>query len=164
LLVFETLIHGKENVEFGCFRRYKKLTIIQSSQSSITGSLAIVTGQRVAESLIDTFVDQNAHLGTCEQKVFCFFERSDGRFTRDRRKSLQKVFECFSAFQVVEQRLDRHSRSAKYRSSAKNIPIFDDDFHRMIVPCTWVQIVAVGTRDFLEEANQVRIKENDYPD
>jgi hypothetical protein len=34
--------------------------------------------------------------------------------------------------------LDRHSRSAKHWSSAKNIPIFDDDFHRMIVPCAWV--------------------------
>jgi len=40
------------------------------------------------ESFIDTFVDQNAHLSTCEQKLFCFFERSDGRFTRDGRKSL----------------------------------------------------------------------------
>jgi hypothetical protein len=39
-----------------------------------------------------------------------------------------------SAFQVVEQHLDRYSRSAKHRSSAKNIPIFDDDFHLMIVP------------------------------
>jgi hypothetical protein len=92
----------------------------------------------VVKSLIDTFVDQNAHLWTCKQKVFCFFERSDCRFTRDGRKSLQKVFECFSAFQVVEQRLDRHSRSAKHGSSAKNIPIFDDDFHRMIVPRAWV--------------------------
>ena len=65
-----------------------------------------MTGQRVPESLIDTLVDQDAHLGTCEQEVFCFFERSDGRFTRDGGKTLQKVFECFSAFQVVEQRLD----------------------------------------------------------
>jgi hypothetical protein len=138
LLVFDTLIHGKENVEFGCLRRCKKLAIFQSSQSSVTGCLAIVIRQRVPESLIDTFVDQNAHLWTCKQKVFCFFERSDGQFTRDGRKSLQKVFECFSAFQVVEQRLDRHSRSAKHGSSAKNIPIFDYNFHRIIVPCAWV--------------------------
>jgi hypothetical protein len=137
LLVFDTLIHSKENVEFGCLRRCKKLAIFQSSQSSVTGCLAIVIRQRVPESLIDTFVDQNAHLWTSKQKVFCLFERSDGRFTRDGRKSLQKVFECFSAFQVVEQRLDRHSRSAKHGSSAKNIPIFDDDFHRMIVPRAW---------------------------
>jgi hypothetical protein len=36
LLVFHTLIHGKENVEFGCLRRCKKLAIFQSSQSSVT--------------------------------------------------------------------------------------------------------------------------------
>jgi len=33
----------------------------------------MVTGQRVPESLVDTFVDQNAHLGTREQKLLCFF-------------------------------------------------------------------------------------------
>jgi hypothetical protein len=44
--------------------------------------LAIVPGQRVPEPFIDTFVDQNAHLWTCEQKLFCLFERSDGRFAR----------------------------------------------------------------------------------
>jgi hypothetical protein len=59
-----TLIDSKENVEFGRLRRYKKLAIFQSSQSSVTGCLAIVLGQRVPESLIDTFVDQNAHLWT----------------------------------------------------------------------------------------------------
>ncbi len=106
MLEFDSLIRGEENVEFACFRSGKKVTILESGQSSVTGCLAIMTGQRVPESLIDTLVDQDAHLGTCEQEVFCFFERSDGRFTRDGGKTLQKVFECFSAFQVVEQRLD----------------------------------------------------------
>ena len=86
------------------------------------------------ESLIDTFVDQNAHLGTREQKLFCFLESSDGRLTRDSRESLQKIFEGFSTFQVVEKRLDGHSGSAKHRGSAKNLPVFDDDFHRLIIP------------------------------
>src|SRR3979490_2117527 len=72
-------------------------------------------------------------LGACEQEVFCFFESSDGRLTRDGRKSLQKVFECFSALQVVEQRLDGHAGSAKHRSSAQNVRIFDDNSHGMIV-------------------------------
>jgi hypothetical protein len=77
------LIHGEENVKFGYFRCCKKLTIHESSQPSVAGRLAIVTGQSVPESLIDTFVDQNAHLGTCEQKVLCFFECSEGRITRE---------------------------------------------------------------------------------
>ncbi len=63
-----------------------------------------------------------------------FFERSDGRFTRDRRKPLQKVLECFPAFQVVKEQLDRHSRSTKHGSPAKNLSIFDDHFHCEIVP------------------------------
>jgi hypothetical protein len=40
--------------------------------------LAIVTGQEPAKSLINAFVDQNAHSRACEQKVFCFFEGSNG--------------------------------------------------------------------------------------
>jgi hypothetical protein len=76
--------------------------------------------------------------------VFCFFESSDGRFTRDGRKSLQKVFECFSALQVVEQRLDGHAGSTKHRSSAKNVRIFDDDSHEMIVSRANVRAVGSG--------------------
>jgi hypothetical protein len=49
--------------------------------------LAIVAVQQGPESLIDTFIDQNAHLGTREQKLLSFFERSDRQFTRDRRKA-----------------------------------------------------------------------------
>ena len=56
----------------------------------------------VSESLIDTFVDQNAHLGAGEQKALRFFERGDGRFARDGGKALQEVFECFAALQIVE--------------------------------------------------------------
>jgi hypothetical protein len=88
LLVFDTLINRKENVEFGRLRRYKELAIFQSGQPGETNCLAIVLGQRVPESFIDTFVDQNGHLWTCEQKLFCLFEGSDGRFARDGRKSL----------------------------------------------------------------------------
>jgi len=65
--------------------------------------------------------------------VFCFFESGYGHFTRDGRKSLQKAFECFSALQVVEHRLDGHSGSAKHRSSGKNVRVFDDYSHEMIV-------------------------------
>jgi hypothetical protein len=127
------LIDGEENVEFGCFRNGKKVAILESREASVTSGLAIVIGQRVPESLIDTFVEQNAHLRTCEQEVFCFFESGDGRFPRDGRKSFQEVFECLSAFQVVEERLDGHAGSAKHRSSAENVRVFDDDSHEGIV-------------------------------
>ena len=65
--------------------------------------------------------------------MFCFFESSDSGFTRYGGKPLEKLFERLSSFQIVEESLDRHSRSAKHRSSAKNIPVFDDDSHERII-------------------------------
>jgi hypothetical protein len=44
--------------------RGKKVAILQSSESGVTGCLAIVTGQPVPGSLIDIVVEQNAHLRT----------------------------------------------------------------------------------------------------
>src|SRR5215472_16455309 len=68
-------------------------------------------------------------LGTREQKMFCFLKSSDGGFARDGGKPFQKLFESFTALQIVEQRLDGHARSTKHRCSAKNIGVFDDNSH-----------------------------------
>src|SRR2546428_11620900 len=65
--------------------------------------------------------------------MFCFFESSDSGFTRYGGKPLEKLFERLSSFQIVEESLDWHSRSTKHRSSAKNIPVFDDNSHETIV-------------------------------
>src|SRR2546428_4186583 len=65
--------------------------------------------------------------------MFCFFESSDSGFTRYGGKPLEKLFERLSSLQIVEESLDWHSRSTKHRSSAKNIPVFDDDSHEAIV-------------------------------
>lgn len=133
LLIFDALIHGEEDVEFGRFRCFEEVAIFQPGESGVPNCLALVTWERVSETLVDTLVDQDEHLGTREQKVFCFFESGDGRFARDSGKSFQKVFERFSALEVVEERLDGNSRPAKDGSSAKNIRIFGDDSHEGIV-------------------------------
>jgi hypothetical protein len=65
--------------------------------------------------------------------MFSFFESGDRSFTRDRGKPLEKVFECLSALEIVEERLDGDPRSTEHRSSAKNIGVFDDDSHERIV-------------------------------
>ncbi len=88
LLVFDALIHGKKNIKFGRFRRAQKRAILQPSEPCVTGGLAIVIGQVVPESLIDAFIDQNAHLRACKEKLLRFFEGGDGQFTRNRRKPL----------------------------------------------------------------------------
>lgn len=58
--------------------------------------------QIVPESLIDTFVDQNAHLRAGEQKALRFFEGGDRQFACDSGKTFQELFERFAAFEVVE--------------------------------------------------------------
>src|SRR5713101_3541717 len=73
----------------------------------------------------------------CFLLIVSFLESSHDHLTRDDRKPLQKVFECFSTLQIVEQRLDRHARTAKHRSSTKNIRIFDNDSHALIVSRGW---------------------------
>ena len=109
-------------------------TLPQKYRRAITSGLAIMAGKSVAETLVDAFVNENAHLRMREQQVLRFFEGGEGGFPRDGGKPLQKCFECFSAFEVVEERLDRHSRSAKHGSSAENLRVFYDDFHARIVP------------------------------
>jgi hypothetical protein len=89
--------------------------------------------ERVAEALVDAFVDQNAHLGACEQKVLCFFEGGDGGCTGDGGKAIEKVLEGFSAFEVVEESLQGHTGAAEDGSSAEDVQVSDDDVHSGIV-------------------------------
>jgi hypothetical protein len=65
--------------------------------------------------------------------MLCFLESGDRRFTRYSGKPLEKLFECLTAFEVVEESLDRDSCSTEHRSSAKNIWVFDDNSHERIV-------------------------------
>ena len=61
-----------------------------------------MAGKIVPEPLIDAFVDQNAHLGTGEQKALRLVEGGERGFARHGRKALQEVLECFAALQIVE--------------------------------------------------------------
>ena len=65
--------------------------------------------------------------------MLCFLESGDSGFTRDSGKPFEKLFECLSAFEIVEESLDGDSRSTKHRSSAKNIWVFGEDSHEGIV-------------------------------
>ncbi len=78
LLVFDALVHGEENVKFGGFRCRKKFAVLETCESSVTRGLAIVVREIIPESLINTFIEQNSHLGAGEQEVLRFFEGGDG--------------------------------------------------------------------------------------
>ena len=70
-----------------------------------------------------------AHLRTGEQKLLCFFQCCEGEFARDRGKSLEKILQRFSTFEVIKKRLDGDARPAKHGCSAENIRVLGDHFH-----------------------------------
>jgi hypothetical protein len=83
--------------------------------------------QVVSKPLIHTFVEQNPHSGFGGQKLLGFLKRGDGHLAANARKSLQKFFECFSAFERVKQCLKRNASATKNGCSPKNLRIFYDD-------------------------------------
>ena len=62
LLVFDTLIQGEKGIEFGDFCSCEEVAIFQPGQPSVADSLAVRARQMIASSLVDTLVDQDAHL------------------------------------------------------------------------------------------------------
>jgi hypothetical protein len=63
---------------FGGFRYCKKFAVLETCESSVTRGLAIVAREIIPESLINTFIEQNTHLGADEEKALRFFEGGDG--------------------------------------------------------------------------------------
>jgi len=59
------------------------------------------------------------------------FERNEGRFAGNGGKTLQKLLEGFSAFQLVKQSPDRHASATEYWGSVKDVRIFEDDSHNL---------------------------------
>ena len=57
LLVFDALIQGEKGIEFGAFCGCEEVAIFQAGQPSVADSLAVLAGQMIASSLVDTLVD-----------------------------------------------------------------------------------------------------------
>ena len=86
--------YGEKNIKLRGFRGRKKLAIPRSSQSGVTGCLAIMTGQGVPESLIDTLVDQNARSqGRASKRSFA----SSSAATADSRETVGNPSRKFSS-------------------------------------------------------------------
>lgn len=98
MLIFDSLICREENLKPGGFCSREELAVLQPCQTARYAGLEVVTRQMVAESFIDTFVDQNPHLGTIDQKFLRFFESGYRRFPGHGGKALQKVFQRLCGF------------------------------------------------------------------
>jgi hypothetical protein len=133
-LIFHALINRNESLESRSFRCSEKLTIFESGEAGISRCLAVMSRQSVAESLIDTFVNQDAHfLLARKKKFFRLFQGGEGGCARNGGKSGQKHFEGLSAFEIVEKRLHRYAGPTKYGRATKNLRVFDDNAHEEIL-------------------------------
>ena len=63
----------------------------------------------------------------CQNKRLCFFQRGDGVLPADSGVLLQEFIQSFSAFEVVQQCLERDARAAEYWFPAVDFRILDND-------------------------------------
>jgi hypothetical protein len=61
-----------------------------------------------------------------KQQLLGFFERLQSQRARDGRKPFQKVLKPFSSFEVLEERLNGHSRAPEYRRAVHDFGIPDN--------------------------------------
>jgi len=61
LLIFESAIDGQDNIEFCSLGGGQKLAIFKPSKTGISGRLAIVTGEIVAQSRAHTLIKKKPH-------------------------------------------------------------------------------------------------------
>jgi hypothetical protein len=67
------------------------------------------------------------------EALFGFFESGEGGLAGDGGEAIEKVLECFSAFEVVEESLQGHTGTAEDGGSAEDVRVSDDDVHSGIV-------------------------------
>ena len=81
--------------------------------------MTAIHGQQRIETR-QALVKQVAHRpeGSCSQ-----IKGSERLFLRNRRELIEKLLDRFASFQVVEERMDRNSRAAEYRSASGNLRI-----------------------------------------
>jgi hypothetical protein len=60
----------------------------------------------------------------CRKCFFCYFEDSERAFFRNRRKIVEKFGQIVSTFDIIEQILNRHSRSCKDWNAAHYFRIY----------------------------------------
>src|SRR5206468_463294 len=62
-----------------------------------------------------------------DQVVLRLFQSRNSNFPGDRRKIVEKLVQRMTAFNVVDERLHRHTRANKHRGPAQNVGIGAND-------------------------------------
>lgn len=61
LLIWHILVHRNYAIETGTFGSEQQISILQTSQSSVPGSLALMTHEQMTQALIDALIEQKPH-------------------------------------------------------------------------------------------------------
>jgi hypothetical protein len=126
LLVSGTLIDGEQQRKPRGSGGFDQLAVLESRYAGVTSRLTIVIGKGVTQSFIDTFIDENSHLGPREQSMLGLFQNLQRQFARNGRESGKEFFQGVPAFDVIEQCLNRNSRAPKHGHACQNLGISHD--------------------------------------
>jgi hypothetical protein len=80
LFKFESPINGKEHIKFRGFRCGKQGAVFQSCEAGVASSHDFVAGKQISHPFVNTFINQDAHLGACGQELAGFFQSGDSHF------------------------------------------------------------------------------------
>jgi len=76
---------------------------------------------------IDAFVEQSSLRNLSEHAILRFLEKRDHLFARNCRETFKEILDRISAFEVINQILDGHTRTCKARRAAHNLRVDFDD-------------------------------------
>ena len=117
---------------FGCREQF---SVTQASQSCVAAGLTIVPAELMAQSLIDTFIQEEAHLEAGEQRFFRFFQSLQGHLPANRRKALKKTLQAVPRFEILEQCTNQNPCSSKRGFAGHDAGIANDNrLHFFSVP------------------------------
>jgi len=118
LLVFKAAIHSEQHIEFGGFCGCQEIAVLESSETSVSSRLALMTGQVISQTLGNTFRQEGSSSKLADKCGLGVLKRGDGVLAADRGKILEEFVQSVSCFEVVaRKRLRGTSLSSSIRTS-----------------------------------------------
>jgi len=95
---------ARVRVTFEVFPLFQERAVFDSTPTHLLRGNGVVPGQGASQPPVEAFVYQNAHRSDgFENGALACFDDGDGLLAFDRGEGVQKVFDGFSALQVINQ-------------------------------------------------------------
>jgi hypothetical protein len=123
LLKAQVAITGQEYVEF-LFSLGKQRAVFEAGPTQFLGRDSIVSGESAGESPVEALVNQYAHRSEgFEHCEFAGFDHSDDLLAFDGAEGIEEVVDGFTAFEIVDEILQRNACSNKDRCASHNLTV-----------------------------------------